>query len=69
MFKVFFENDANGIANSEHPDQTAPSLIWVCTVCLDLSVQKLRVIRVQQIAIIKVVLLMIGRGKDKVRIQ
>ena len=39
--------DANGIANSEDPDQTAPlgdsfrsSLIWVCTVCPDLSVQK-----------------------------
>ena len=30
------------IANSEDPDQTAPrsSLIWVCTVCLDLYVRK-----------------------------
>ena len=31
---------------SEDPDQTAPcsSLIWVCTVCPDLSVRKLAVI-------------------------
>ena len=34
--------DAEGIANSVDPDQTAPSLIWVCTVCPDLSVRKLR---------------------------
>ena len=53
--RVFCQNDANGIANSEDPDQTAPplsdcssrsSLIWVCTVCQDLSVRKLRVITV-----------------------
>ena len=46
---VFCQKDANGIAKSEDPDQTAPmsSLIWVCTVCPDLSVQKLRVITVQ----------------------
>ena len=53
---VFCQNDANGIANSEDPDQTAPigsltaligSLIWVCTVCSDLSVRKLRVITVK----------------------
>ena len=31
--------DAEGIANSVDPDQTA---IWVCTVCPDLSVRKLR---------------------------
>ena len=38
--KVFCQNGANeNIANSENPDQ-----IWVCTVCSDLSVQKLRVI-------------------------
>ena len=35
--------DADGIANSEGPDQTAPlgarsSLIWVCSVCPDMSV-------------------------------
>ena len=40
------------IANSEEPDPTAPqgavwsSLIWVCTICLDLSVRKLRIITV-----------------------
>ena len=39
--KVFCQNDANGIANSEDPD-----LIWVCTVCPDLSVQKIRNIMV-----------------------
>ena len=45
---VFCQNDANGIANSEFPDQTAPgsSLVWVCTFCPDLFVQKLRVITV-----------------------
>ena len=36
--RVFRQTDANGIANSEDPDQTASrgavcSLIWVCTVC------------------------------------
>ena len=36
--------DAEGIANSVDPDQT--SLIWVCTVCPDLSVRKLRNITV-----------------------
>ena len=32
--------DPVGMANSVEPDQTAPwsSLIWVCTVCSDLSV-------------------------------
>ena len=42
------QNGAKGIANNEDPDQTAPrnSLIWVCTVCPDLSVRKLRVIMV-----------------------
>ena len=46
---VFCQKDANGIANSVDPDQTAPtrsSLIWVCTVCPDQSVQKLRIITV-----------------------
>ena len=36
--------DVDGVANSVDPDQTAPfrgSLIWVCTVCSDLSVQNL----------------------------
>ena len=44
--RVFCQNGANGIANSEDPDQTAPHLIWVCTLCPDLSVRKLRVIMV-----------------------
>ena len=42
--------DLGSIANSEDPDQPAPlgacSLIWVCTVCPDLSVRKLTVITV-----------------------
>ena len=43
--------DAEGIANSVDPDQTAPrsSLILVCTVCPDLSVRKLRNITVLQV--------------------
>ena len=36
--------DADGIANSVVPDQS--SLIWVCTVCPDLSVRRLRIITV-----------------------
>ena len=37
-------NDAEGMADSIEPDQTAPrsSLIWVFTVCPGLSVWKLR---------------------------
>ena len=49
----FIKKDPYGIADSEDPDQTAPrlllkrsSLIWVCTVCPDLSVCKLRIITV-----------------------
>ena len=38
-------NDADGMANSVDPDQTAP-LIWVCTVCPGISVRKLRIITV-----------------------
>ena len=34
------------MANSIDPDQTAASLIWVYTVCPDLSVGKLRIITV-----------------------
>ena len=37
-------NDADGMANSVDPDQTA--LIWVFTVCSDLSVRKFRNITV-----------------------
>ena len=48
--KEFCQKHANGIANSEDPDPTAPlpgsSLIWVCTVCPDLSVRKFRIITV-----------------------
>ena len=39
-------NDAGGMANSVDPDQTAPCLIWVCTVCPGISVRKLRIIMV-----------------------
>ena len=40
--------DADGMANSVDPDQTAPrsSLIWICTVCSDLSVSILRIFMV-----------------------
>ena len=36
--RVFCQKVANGIANSENPEQTDPrsSLIWVCIVCPDL---------------------------------
>ena len=34
--------DADRMANRVDTDQIAPSLIWVWTVCLDLSVRKLR---------------------------
>ena len=34
------ENDADGMANSVDPDRRS-SLIWVCTVCPDMSVRKL----------------------------
>ena len=43
--RVTSPNDADGMANSVDPDQTA-TLIWVCTVCPDLSVRKLRNITV-----------------------
>ena len=39
-------NDADGMANSEDSDQTAP--IWVCTVCPGLAVRKLRIITVHE---------------------
>ena len=42
-------NDADGMANSVDPDQTAP--LGVCTVCPDLSVRKLRIITVSYIHI------------------
>ena len=42
--------DADGIANSADPDQTAP-LILVSTVCPNLSVRKLRSIAVDYAAI------------------
>ena len=52
--RVFCQNDANGITNSKDPDETAPlsSLIWVCIVCPDLSVRKLRVITVSTFVVI-----------------
>ena len=52
---VFCQNDANGTANSEDPDQTAPvGSCRVCTVCPDpyLSVRKFRIIKVTTIMLI-----------------
>ena len=40
--RVTRPNDADGMANSVDPDRS--SLIWVCTVCPGISVQKLRII-------------------------
>ena len=40
---VLCQKHANGTANREDPDQTAP---LVCTVCPDLSVRKFRIIMV-----------------------
>ena len=42
--RVMNPNNAEGIANSVDPDQTAP--LWVCTVCPGISVRKLRIITV-----------------------
>ena len=44
--RVMSPNGTDGMANSVDPDQTARSLIWVCTVCPDISVRKLRIIMV-----------------------
>ena len=43
-YRSIHSKDADRMANSVDPDQTAP--IWVYTVCLDLSVQKIRIITV-----------------------
>ena len=42
--RVMCPKDADGMANSVDPDH----LIWVCTVCPDLPVQKLRIITVTE---------------------
>ena len=45
--RVMSPNDADGMANSVDPDpDCSSSLIWVCTVCPGISVQKLRIITV-----------------------
>ena len=49
--RVFCQKDAIVIANSEDPYQTAPSLIWVCTVCPDLYVRKLWIITVKSVCV------------------
>ena len=41
--RVMSPKQADGMANSVHRGQTRSSLIWVYTVCLGLSVQKLRI--------------------------
>ena len=50
--RVMSPNDADGMANSADPDQTAPrsSLIRVCTVCLGISVRKLRISTVYSVS-------------------
>ena len=47
--RVMSTNDADGMANSVDPYQTRSSLIWVCTICPDISVRKLRIITVKDI--------------------
>ena len=47
-------NDADGMANNVDPDHTAP-LIWVCTVCPDLSI---RIITVSYIHITCILVLL-----------
>ena len=47
--------DADEMANSVDPDQTAPlgsSLIWVCTVCLDLCLPILRTFTVMKVVLL-----------------
>ena len=48
LSRVLSPNDADGMANSVDPDQTAPrsSLIWVCTVRPGISVRKLMIVTV-----------------------
>ena len=46
--RVMSANNADGMANSVDPDQTA--LIWDCTVCPNLSVRKLRNITVREMS-------------------
>ena len=48
--RVMSPNDADRMANSVDPDQTAPRLIWVCTVCPSVSIRKLRIITVISLA-------------------
>ena len=43
--RVMSQNNADGMANSVDPDQTAPLWSWVCTVCPGISVRKLRIVR------------------------
>ena len=44
VYGIMPPKDADEIGNSEDPDQTAPDPLGVCTVCPDLSVQKLWII-------------------------
>ena len=46
------QKDADALANSVVPDQTAPrsSLIWVCTVCSELSGPMLRSLTIVRVA-------------------
>ena len=59
---------ADGMANSVDTDQTAP--IWVCTVCPDLSVRKLRIITVQVgISNAKLGIVICSMGVEAISIQ
>ena len=44
--RVMLPKDADGMANSVDPYQTAPSLIWIYIVYSGISVRKLRIITV-----------------------
>ena len=50
---IFHQKDANGIANTEDPDQTAPlGAVWSgSAVCPDISVRKLMIITVKPVSL------------------
>ena len=58
--RVMSPNDADGMANSVDPERS--SLIWVCTVCLGISVRKLRIVTVN-------VFLKLLMGKDNITLS
>ena len=66
---VMSPNDADRMANSVDPHQTAP-LIWVCTVCPGISVRKLRIVTVLWMSFFSSILTQadteIGKKKSKI---